>query len=97
MGWRPFLHTAGSILRQIAPGTINSLSTYRIEATYAASAMPATLAGPATVVLRYAVHSTMLLQSVGSGWKALPTTRFAGSQQVLADTDSLGIFVPAGP
>ena len=70
-------------------------NAYRIEAIYATSAAPAALAGPVTVVLRYPVHATLILRFVDPGWKALPTTRFDGTQQVLANSDGLGIFVAA--
>jgi hypothetical protein len=70
-------------------------NAYRIEAIYATSAAPAALAGPVTVVLRYPVHATLILRFVDPEWKALPTTRFDGTQQVLANSDGLGIFVAA--
>lgn len=71
-------------------------NAYRVEATYVASATPAVLTRPVTVVLRYAVHGTAVLQSDGGGWKSLPVTRFDGSQQLLVTPDTLGTFVPAG-
>ena len=70
-------------------------NAYRIEANYATSAEPAILTGPVTVVLRYPVHGTLICRFTDPGWKTLPTNRFDGSQQVLANSDGLGIFVAA--
>jgi hypothetical protein len=70
-------------------------NAYRIEAIYVASALPVVLAGPVTVVLRYPVHATLILRFTDPRWKGLPTNRFDGSQQVLANSDALGIFVAA--
>jgi hypothetical protein len=70
-------------------------NAYRIDAVYAAASTPAVLSAPVTVVLRYAVHATQMLQFQDGGWVALRTIRFDGSQQLLANTDRLGIFVPA--
>jgi hypothetical protein len=72
-------------------------NAYRIEVTYTASSMPAGLAAPATVVLRYPLHATLVLRLVDREWKVLSTARFEGSQQVLANTDALGVFVAAAP
>ncbi|TMI82545.1 MAG: hypothetical protein E6H04_04575 [Bacillati bacterium ANGP1] len=70
-------------------------NAYRIEANYATSAEPVILSGPVTVVLRYPVHGTLVCRFTDPGWKTLPTNRFDGSQQVLANSDGLGIFVAA--
>lgn len=70
-------------------------NAYRIETVYAASGAPAVLASPATVVLRYPVHATMLLRSEGTGWEALSPQVFTGSQQILANTNRLGVFTAA--
>jgi len=70
-------------------------NAYRIEANYATSAEPVILSGPVTVVLRYPVHGTLICRFTDPGWKTLPTNRFDGSQQVLANSDGLGIFVAA--
>jgi len=72
-------------------------NAYRVDASYAASAMPIALAAPVTVVLRYPVHATAVLRAQDAGWTALQSTRFDGSQQVLANTDRLGVFVPGLP
>ncbi|OLD45683.1 MAG: hypothetical protein AUI83_15965 [Armatimonadetes bacterium 13_1_40CM_3_65_7] len=70
-------------------------NAYRIEANYATSAAPAALTGSVTVVLRYPVHGTLIWRFTDPGWKILPSNRFDGSQQVLANSDGLGIFVAA--
>jgi hypothetical protein len=70
-------------------------NAYRIEAIYVASAAPVVLTGPVTVVLRYPVHATLILRFTDPKWKGLPTNRFDGSQQVLANSEALGIFVAA--
>ncbi len=72
-------------------------NAYRVDASYAPSGAPVVLAAPVTVVLRYAVHATQMLRFRNSEGVALQTIRFDGSQQVLATSDRLGIFVPAGP
>ena len=72
-------------------------NAYRIEATYAASAAPAVLTAPVTVVLRYPAHATLLLRAQDAGWQSLHTTRFDGSQQVLGPSNDLGVFVAASP
>ena len=72
-------------------------NAYRIEATYAASAAPVVLTAPVTVVLRYPAHATLLLRAQDAGWQVLHTTRFDGSQQVLAPANDLGVFVAASP
>jgi hypothetical protein len=70
-------------------------NAYRFEAVYAASGRPAVLAQPVTVVLRYAVHATTVLRFDGGAWAALKSTAFPGSQQLVANSDRLGIFAPA--
>lgn len=72
-------------------------NAYRITARYATSGRPAALVKPVTVVLRFPVHATMLLRAAPAGWVRLRTTRFAASEQVVADTDRFGIFVAAAP
>ena len=70
-------------------------NAYRIEASYAASGEPVVLSAPATVVLRYPVHATLLLRAGNSGWIPLKAQLFTGSQQALANTDRLGVFAAA--
>jgi hypothetical protein len=69
-------------------------NAYRIEATYTPSGAPAVLVSPVTVVLRYPVHATLFFRLAGTAWEPLPLQVFAGSQQILANTDRLGVFVP---
>ncbi len=72
-------------------------NAYRVEASYAASGAPAVLTAPATVVLRYPVHALQLLRQGEPAWVPLTAQVFTGSQQVLANTDRLGVFVAAAP
>lgn len=72
-------------------------NAYRFDAVYATSKKPAALAQPVTVVLRYAVHATTVLRLDGDTWAALKSTASQGSQQLVADSDRLGTFVPAAP
>jgi hypothetical protein len=70
-------------------------NAYRIDASYAASGAPTVLTAPVTVVLRYPVHAPLLLRSGEPGWVPLTAQVFTGSQQILANTDRLGVFVAA--
>lgn len=70
-------------------------NAYRIEARYAASGEPPVLTAPADVVLRYPVHATLMLRWSDPGWIPLKVQVFTGSQQALANTDRLGVFVAA--
>jgi hypothetical protein len=70
-------------------------NAYRVSASYASSAAPAALVAVVTVVLRYPIHATQVLRLEGGAWTALQSTRFDGSQQVLANTDRLGTFTAA--
>ncbi len=70
-------------------------NAYRIEASYSASGEAAALAASVTVVLRYPVHATIMLRSADPGWTPLAATVFDGSQQILANTDRLGVFAAA--
>lgn len=70
-------------------------NAYRIEATYAASGAPAVLSALATVVLRYPVHATLMLRAQDPGWSPLKGQLFTGSQQILANTERLGVFTAA--
>ena len=76
-------------------------NAYRFEAVYDASAAPVALRGPVTVVLRYAVHATTILKLETTGdtraWVRLPTTVFTGSQEDLAHSETLGVFVASNP
>jgi hypothetical protein len=52
-------------------------------------------------VLRYAVHVTTILRLDRTGdqpaWTRLPTTVFTGSQEDLAHSNRLGVFVASHP
>jgi len=76
-------------------------NAYRLDVVYDASGAPVKLAGPVTVVLRYAVHATTILRldSVDNkpAWVRVPTTVFTGSQEDLAHSDRLGVFVASNP
>lgn len=72
-------------------------NAYRVEASYAASGAPAVLTAPATIVLRYPVHAPQLLRLGEPAWVPLTAQVFTGSQQVLANTDRLGVFIAAAP
>jgi hypothetical protein len=76
-------------------------NAYRIEAVYEASGAPVKLRGPVTVVLRYAAHATTILRHEKTGdraaWVRLPTTVYTGSQEDLAHSDTLGVFVASSP
>ena len=76
-------------------------NAYRVEAVYEASGAPVKLRGPVSVVLRYAAHATTILRLEKTGdtaaWVRLPTTVFTGSQENLAHSDTLGVFVVSNP
>jgi hypothetical protein len=76
-------------------------NAYRLEAVYDASSAPVQLTGAITVVLRYAVHATTILRLDRAGdkpaWARLPTTVYTGSQEALAHSDQLGVFVVSNP
>jgi hypothetical protein len=80
----------------VPPGRAFEGNAYRFEATYAGSGAAASFTAPVTVVLRYAVHGVLVLRAQDRGWRPLQTARFDGSQQVLANTDVLGVFVAVG-
>lgn len=76
-------------------------NAYHMEAVYDASGAPVKLTGPVTVVLRYAVHATTILRFEKAGdrpaWVRLPTAVYTGSQEDLAHSDALGVFVASNP
>jgi hypothetical protein len=76
-------------------------NAYRMDVVYDASGAPATLRGPVTVVLRYAAHATTILRLDRTGgkaaWVRLATTVYTGSQENLARSDTLGVFVTSNP
>jgi hypothetical protein len=83
------------------PGRHFDGNAYRLEAVYDASGAPVQLAAAITVVLRYAVHAATMLRLDSAGgkpeWVRLPTTVFTGSQEDLAHSDRLGVFVASNP
>lgn len=76
-------------------------NAYRLDAVYDASGAAVKLAGPITVVLRYAAHATTILRldlvDGKPAWVKLPTTVFTGSQEDLAHSNRLGVFVASNP
>ncbi len=76
-------------------------NAYRMDVVYDASGAPVVLREPITVVLRYAVHAATILRldrtGGKAGWTRLPTTVYTGSQEDLAHSDALGVFVPSSP
>lgn len=87
---------------QIAPPPLDRRfdgNAYRVTAVYRTSKTPVVFLKLVTVVLRYPVDVTELLQYSGSEW--IVVRKDAGvveaSQQVYASTDHLGVFVAAGP
>jgi hypothetical protein len=76
-------------------------NAYRIEAVYDASGAPVLLRGPVTVVLRYAAHATTILRlektNGKAAWVRLATTVYTGSQEDLAHSNTLGVFVTSNP
>ena len=76
-------------------------NAYRLEAVYDSSGAPVQVTGPVTVVLRYAVHATTILRldrgDDKPAWARLPTTVYTGSQEALAHSDRLGVFVVSNP
>lgn len=68
-------------------------NAYRVEAVYAGSGTPVVLARPVDVVLEYAAAANVVMEYQAHQWVVLKTTIYSGSQEVLAHTDRLGIFV----
>lgn len=71
-------------------------NVYEVTAAHA-SGEPAELTKPITLVMRYPVHATVMLQLDGEGWKELDTDVAMASLQLFADADGFGSFVAAGP
>lgn len=71
-------------------------NAYRISATYAKEGSSASLANPASVVLRSPLGGTRLLRHQGSaGWTELSAQPVAASLQVFGEVTQLGVFVAA--
>jgi hypothetical protein len=80
------------------PGFRFDGNAYRIEIIYAASGKPVGLRGPLTVALRYATGGTSMVHSSGTGWTALPATKFAGNLNLLVtSTETAGVFAVVAP
>jgi hypothetical protein len=72
-------------------------NAYTFDAKYQPSGQPAPLVKPASVLLQYPVHATVILRRDGDVWTTLKITPVPVSLQVFADTLKLGVFVAAGP
>jgi hypothetical protein len=68
-------------------------NAYRMTATYPKENAPASLAVPATVVLRSPLGGTRLLRHDGTSWAEISAQPVAASLQVFGETSTLGIFV----
>ena len=71
-------------------------NAYRVEAVYAGSNDAVELREPATVVLRYPIHATVMLGLSGSRWQRLESQVAEASLQLFAETTQLGTFASAG-
>lgn len=71
-------------------------NAYRIQAAYAASNDPVELREPATIILRYPTHATVVLHLSGRRWRSLESQTAQASMQLFAETTELGIFASAG-
>ncbi|MFY9586058.1 MAG: hypothetical protein WAT66_01240 [Actinomycetota bacterium] len=91
------------LVEPLDPKTIGSPPTrtrfdgnaYRFSATYEKSKAPAVPAKAVTVVFRFPILATKILRRDGETWKELNATPVGGSQQIYADTPTLGTFVAA--
>lgn len=72
-------------------------NAYRIEAVYGVSRAPAVFLKKVTVVLRFPASGTEILRAAAPGWTDMRATTIPPAMQNVADTDTLGIFVAAGP
>ena len=70
-------------------------NAYRFTATYEKSKAPAVPVKAVTVVFRFPILATKILRRDGEAWKELNATPVGGSQQIYADTPTLGTFVAA--
>lgn len=71
-------------------------NAYRVQAAYADSDDPVEMREPATVVLRYPTHATVLLRLSGRRWQRLESDVAQASLQLFAATTELGTFASAG-
>jgi hypothetical protein len=72
-------------------------NAYRVEATYSPSGDEASIEEPVSVTLRYARHGRTMLRWDGASWEPLDTDQIRANSALLAESDQLGTFVPAGP
>ncbi len=72
-------------------------NAYRIEAMYGVSRTPVVFLKKVNVVLRFPASGTKILRASGSGWTDLGATTIPPAMQNVGDTDTLGVFVAAGP
>jgi hypothetical protein len=79
------------------PGLRIDGNAYVVAAAYAGSGEAIELREPVTVVMRYPVHATVMLQQRRGGWRSLRTQSAQASLQLFAETSELGSFVAAGP
>jgi hypothetical protein len=92
-------------IRPLAPASLASPprglrfdgNAYELEASYVPSGRPAKPVIPATLVLRYARHATVVLRWTGATWERVQTDRIPASLTVFSSVTELGTFVPAGP
>lgn len=79
------------------PGVRFDSNAYRIDVRYVPSGKPVVLRAPITVVLRYASGGVRVLQASASGWIAHDTTTYLDSLEVVAHTQTLGVFAAVAP
>ncbi len=71
-------------------------NAYRVEASYTSSGKPVEMKKPATVVLRYPTHATVVLRLSDGAWRRLSSDAAQASLQLFAETTELGTFATAG-
>jgi hypothetical protein len=71
-------------------------NAYRVEARYMKSRATVELASPATMVLRYATHASVVLRLDGRAWRRIETESAQASLQLFAESTELGAFAAAG-
>jgi hypothetical protein len=72
-------------------------NAYEFTAQYQPSGEDAPLQKRASILLRYPIHTTVILRRTETGWSELKTTIVTGTLQVFAGTTQLGTFVGAAP
>lgn len=72
-------------------------NAYEITANYEPSGETAEPQLDVTVIVRYPVHATRLLEWTGSEWSSLKTVRIPAALQIFGRSRELGTFVAAGP